>query len=54
MHIAYTTLDKTQRNFGLLFAVLRDELQLVNVFLLIQLPYYVLKTYYIILVKLCC
>jgi len=50
--IGYTKLDKAQRDFGLLFAVLSDELQFVNIFLLIKLPYYDLKTYYIIFVKL--
>jgi hypothetical protein len=30
--VGFTNLDKTQINFGLLFAVPSDELQLVNVF----------------------
>jgi hypothetical protein len=51
--VGFTKLDKTQRDFGLLFAVLSDELQLVNIFLLIKLPYYVLNSYYIIFVKMC-
>jgi len=51
--VGFTKLDKTQRDFRLLLAVLSDELQLVNIFLLIKLPNYVLKTYCIIFVKLC-
>jgi len=51
--VCITKLDKTQRDFGLLFAVLSDELQLVNIFLLIKLPYHVLKSFYILFVKLC-
>ena len=52
--VGYTKLGKTQRDFGLLFAVLSDELQLGNIFLLIKLPYYVPKSYYIVLYLLKC
>ena len=48
-----TKLDKTQRNIGLLYAVLKVTGCSSQTFSpLIKLSYYVLQTYYIIFVKL--